>query len=106
MEDDLRRKISGDLVRFMNGGLNAYHQRARELIGDRTPAEIKCDDAVIAGLASGMNLPQAIATANREYPDAARQSKSDQWGDWAARYDFIRQHRKFPQPPETKASPR
>jgi hypothetical protein len=36
--------------------INAYLQRAREIIGDRTQAEIDYDNAVVAYLSAGMDI--------------------------------------------------
>ena len=44
--------------------INAYLERAREIIGDRSQAEIDYDDAVVAHLSSGMDIKSAIAAAN------------------------------------------
>lgn len=73
-------------------GMNAYLKRAREIIGARTVAEIEYDNAVIDGLAKGMDIQRAIAAANQEHPDQALKPQPDQWADLAARYDYLRQH--------------
>ena len=49
--------------------INAYLERAREIIGDRSQAEIDYDNAVVASLSGGMDIKGAIASANRKYPD-------------------------------------
>jgi hypothetical protein len=76
----------------MNAITNAYLKRAREIIGDRTPAEIEYDNTVIVCLARGMDIQRAIDAANREHPDEALKPEPDQWTDLAARYDYLRQH--------------
>ncbi len=52
----------------MNETTNAFLKRAREIIGERTSAEIEYDNTVIAGLAKGMDIQAAIAVANLEHP--------------------------------------
>lgn len=76
----------------MNETMNAYLRRAREIIGERTPAEIGYDNTVIAGLAVGMDIQRAIDAANREHPAEALKPKPNQWVDLAVRYDYLRQH--------------
>ena len=44
--------------------INAYLERAREIIGARSREEIDYDDAVISHLNSGMNIKKSIASAN------------------------------------------
>ncbi len=69
-----------------------YLKRAREIIGERTPAEIIYDNAVVMYLAKGMEIRRAIDAANSEYPDEALKPEPDQWGYLTERYDYIRQH--------------
>ena len=76
----------------MNGTINDYLKRAREIIGNRTAAEIEYDNTVIACLARGMDIQGAIAAANREHPDEALRPKPNQWEDVAARYEYLLQH--------------
>lgn len=73
-------------------GMNAYLKRAREIIGAQTVAQIEYDNAVIVGLARGMDIQRAIAAANQEHPDEALNPQPNQWADLAARYDYLRQH--------------
>jgi hypothetical protein len=76
----------------MNETMNAYLKRAREIIGERTSAEIEYDNTVIAGLARGMDIQRAIDAANRERPGETLKPKPNQWVDLAVRYDYLRQH--------------
>ena len=71
----------------MNETMNAYLKRAREIIGERTPAEMEYDNTVIAGLAGGMDIQRAIDAANREHPGEELKPKPNQWMDLAVRYD-------------------
>ena len=74
-------------------GINAYLQRAREIIGDRSQAEIDNDNSVVAHLSAGMDIMRAIRAANQEYPEEALKPGADQWSDLAARYDYISEHK-------------
>jgi hypothetical protein len=47
--------------------INAYLDRAREIIGDRSPREIEYDDAVVAHLSAGKDIKRAIRAANEEH---------------------------------------
>ncbi len=73
--------------------INAYLERAREIIGDRSQGEIDYDNAVVAQLSSGMDIKSAIAAANRTYPDEALRPGDGQWADMEARYNYIRDHK-------------
>jgi hypothetical protein len=73
--------------------INAYLQRAREIIGDRTHSEIAYDDSVVAHLSRGMDIKQAIRAANREHPEEALEPGSEHWADLAARYEYILEHK-------------
>jgi hypothetical protein len=73
--------------------INAYLERAREIIGDRSPAEIDYDNAVIAHLSAGMDIKRAIAAANQQYPEEALMPNADDWADLPARYQYIAEHK-------------
>ena len=73
--------------------INAYLQRAREIIGDRSPAEIAYDNSVVAQLSKGMDIKRAIRAANQEHPDEALKPGPDYWPDLAARYDHLLEHK-------------
>jgi hypothetical protein len=73
--------------------INAYLERAREIIGDRSQAEIDYDNAVVAHLSSGMDIKSAIAAANRMYPDEELRPGAGEWADLEARYCYIRDHK-------------
>jgi hypothetical protein len=72
--------------------INAYLQRAREIIGDRSPGEISYDNAIVRGLSSGMDIRRAVRTANREHPQEALEPRSEDWDDLASRYEYIAEH--------------
>jgi hypothetical protein len=73
--------------------IKAYLERAREIIGDRSQAEIAYDNAVVAHLSSGMDVKSAIAAANRLHPDEALRPGAGDWADLEARYHYIRDHK-------------
>ena len=73
--------------------IKAYLERAREIIGDRSQAEIDYDNAVVAHLSSGMDIKSAIAAANRKYPDEALRPGAGDWADMEARYQYIQEHK-------------
>jgi hypothetical protein len=83
------------LCAAMNGMMNAYFKRTREIIGDRTPAEIEYGNTVLAGLARGMDIRIAIGAANKQHPDEAFKPEPNQWADLMARHDFLLQHKEF-----------
>ena len=73
--------------------INNYLARARDILGDRTDAEIEYDNTVVAFLAKGMVIQSAIDAANREHPDEALKVHPIHLEDLAARYDYISQHK-------------
>jgi hypothetical protein len=73
--------------------INSYLERAREIIGDRSPAEIDYDNAVVAHLSAGMDIKRTIAAANKQYPEEALRPNADDWTDLAARYQYIAEHK-------------
>jgi hypothetical protein len=73
--------------------INAYLERAREIIGDRSQTEIDYDDEVIAQIGLGLDIKKAIAAANRKHPEEALEPDADQWADLAARYHYIMEHK-------------
>jgi hypothetical protein len=73
--------------------INEYLQRAREITGERSPAELAYDDAVVAHLSRGMDIRLAVRAANREHPDEALEPRSEHWEDLASRYEYIAQHK-------------
>jgi hypothetical protein len=78
----------------MNSNLiNAYLERAREIIGERSPAEIAYDDSVVSHLSAGMDIKQAIQAANREHPEEALEPGPEHWGDLASRYAYLAEHK-------------
>jgi hypothetical protein len=73
--------------------INAYLERAREIIGDLSQGEIEYDNAVVAHLSAGMDIKSAIAAANQKYPQEALRPDPNDWVDLAARYEYIVEHK-------------
>jgi len=73
--------------------VNAYLQRAREIIGERSPAEIAYDDSVVAQLSQAKDIKRAIRAANREHPEEALKPGPEDWPDLAARYEYLMEHK-------------
>ena len=73
--------------------INAYLERAREIIGERSPAEIDYDNSVVMYLRQGMDIKRAIRSANHEHPEEALNPSPDQWPDLASRYGYIVEHK-------------
>ena len=76
--------------------INAYLERAREIIGERSQPEIDYDDAVIAHLGSKTDIKdikRAIAAANQKYPEEALKPSESDWPDMAARYCYLKEHK-------------
>ncbi|SPE55736.1 hypothetical protein SBV1_230016 [Verrucomicrobia bacterium] len=73
--------------------INAYLQRAREIIGERSPGEIAYDNSVVTNLRRGMDIKRAIQSANHEHPEEALNPLPDQWPDLASRYDYMVEHK-------------
>ena len=73
--------------------INAYLEQAREIIGERSPAEIAYDDAVVAHLSRGMDIRRAIQAANRAQPEEALQPGPEHWEDLVSRYEYLREHK-------------
>jgi hypothetical protein len=73
--------------------INTYLDRAREIIGDRSGAEIAYDNSVVAHLSSGMDIRRAVGAANLEHPDEALKPGPEHWDELVIRYDYIRVHK-------------
>ncbi|HEV2390916.1 MAG TPA: hypothetical protein VG146_00995 [Verrucomicrobiae bacterium] len=73
--------------------INAYLQRAQEIIGERSQPEIDYDNSVVAHLSKGMDIQRAIRAANREHPEEALQPLPEHWPDLASRYIYIMEHK-------------
>jgi hypothetical protein len=72
--------------------LEAYMARSKEIIGERTSAEKKCDTDVLKGLRKGKSIGQAIEAANRRHPGEALTVDDENINDVAAHYDYLLEH--------------
>jgi hypothetical protein len=69
-----------------------YLDRSTEIIGDRSPAEMRYDKEVIRWMRKGKTIEKAVAKANRKYPDEALQVTSASISDLEAHYEYLEQH--------------
>ena len=74
---------------------DAYMRRAKEIIGDRTPAEMAYDAEVLRGLDRGLAIRQAIARANELHPGEALVVDNKNEADVAAHYEYLLEHEKI-----------
>jgi len=74
---------------------DAYMRRAKEIIGDRTPAEMAYDAEVLRGLDCGQDIRQAIANANEKHPGEALAVDGTNEADVAAHYEYLLEHEKI-----------
>ena len=69
--------------------LKQYSERAKEIIGERTPEEEKYDREVIRWIRRGKSIRKAIAKANEKYPTEALQINNDNLADVLAHYEYL-----------------
>lgn len=72
--------------------LKQYVDRAKEIVGERTPDEEKYDREVIRWLRRGKSINKAIAKANQKYPPEALQVNNDNLADVEAHYEYLAEH--------------
>jgi hypothetical protein len=77
--------------------IDQYLRRSREIIGDRTEAEERYDDEVVAWLRKGAGIRKAIHEANNKYPDEALEIDEANVDDVAAHYEYLVQHAEITQ---------
>lgn len=75
--------------------INCYLDRAREIIGERSPSEVEYDDAVVEALAKNRQIKDAISEANRRHPEEALRPEPHHWDDLQARYEYIMEHKRI-----------
>ena len=73
--------------------INAYFERAREIIGDRTQGEIDYDTTAVENLGRGMDMKKAVRSANQQHPDEALNPAATDWADLEARYTYLAEHK-------------
>ncbi|MBN2836681.1 MAG: hypothetical protein JXR48_17125 [Candidatus Delongbacteria bacterium] len=66
--------------------------RAKEIIGDRTPEEIVFDKVVVKELKKGRSIIKALKMANKKYPDEALQWSDETIEDITLHYEYLMQH--------------
>ena len=72
--------------------LKQYTERAKEIIGERTPDEEKYDREVTRWMRRGKGITKAIAKANAKYPTEALQIDNDNLADVQAHYEYLTEH--------------
>jgi hypothetical protein len=72
--------------------IEQYLSRSREIIGNRTQAEIRYDNEVLRWLRRGKNIEKAIDTANKKYPEEALKTDDSNIDNVVAHYDYLMQH--------------
>ena len=74
------------------GVLEDYLSSANDIIGERSPKEVKYDNEVLRWMRKGKPVKNAIAKANHKYPDEALQVTDDSLEDVQAHYKYLAQH--------------
>jgi len=72
--------------------LKHHLERAKEIIGERTPDEKRYDSEVIRWMRKGKSITKAIAKANEKYPREALQVDKDNLADVQAHYEYLADH--------------
>lgn len=72
--------------------IEAYLNRAEQIIGTRTPAEIAHDNEVVAGLEMGLPIEAALANAGQKHPAERLSWDASNIGEIAAHYDYLKGH--------------
>ncbi len=70
-------------------------RRAKEVIGDRSPAEEEFDNEVLRRLRAGADIRLAIASANATHPAEALTIDDTNAGDVAAHYEYLLEHERI-----------
>lgn len=72
--------------------LQQYLDRARRIIGDRSPSEKKYDAEVVKWLRRGKDIRKAIRKANKKYPKEALRPTDDGIAEVGAHYEYLAEH--------------
>ncbi len=78
-------KIEKELIKM-------YMAAAAEVIGERTPAEVAFDDAIVAAMSDGLSIQDALTRAGKEHPEEALTVTNADLPDLSARYEYLREH--------------
>ena len=77
--------------------INQYIARAKEIIGNRTPGEIKYDNEVVRWLRKGKGIKKAIAKANEKFPSETLNLTEETPADVQAHYEYLAEHEEIMQ---------
>jgi hypothetical protein len=72
--------------------LEAYLERANNIIGDRTKDEELYDNEVVNCLNKYGKIRKALNRANKKYPDEALEYDDSNIDDLQARYEYMVEH--------------
>jgi len=72
--------------------LQPYLDRANDIIGERTNAEEKYDNEVVASLKKYGKIRKAINAANKKYPSEALKYDDSNINDLQDRYEYMVNH--------------
>ena len=72
--------------------LSHYLARSKEIIGERTPEEIRYDSEVIRWLNRGKPVKKAILKANQKYPPEALEISAETLSDIKNHYEYLAEH--------------
>ena len=75
--------------------IEQYFSRSKEIIGDRTQAEIRYDNEVLRWLRKGTKFEKAINKANKKHPDQALKLDDSNLIDVVDHYDYLLEHEKI-----------
>ncbi len=74
---------------------DSYLKRVEEfsaMLGERTPAEVAYDNAVVGGLRKGLPIKKALELAGEKYPTESLQYNEETIQDIKAHYEYLRNH--------------
>lgn len=75
--------------------LDGYMRRAKDIIGERSPAEVKYDNEVLRWLKKGKSIKKAIERANQKVPSTALEVTDDQLPDVQSHYEYLAKHERL-----------
>ena len=75
--------------------LDQYLHRADDIIGERSPAEVKYDNEVLRWLRKGKSIRKAIEKANQKSPSEALKVTEDSLPDVQAHYEYLAEHERI-----------
>ena len=72
--------------------IDQYLQRSQDIIGERTPEEVRYDNEIIKWLKKYGKIRRAINKANEKYPNEALKYDDTNINDIASHYNYLLQH--------------